>query len=128
MATAYYELLAAEDVDWGVDTSTKRNPSGGTLTTTQVGIHSLAVGQVEVTATWNPDSIANGSSASTTVTVSGAALGDYAIVSFSLDLSGLTLSAYVSAANTVTVVLSNLTGAAVNLASGTVSVLVFKSR
>ena len=128
MSTAYYELLAQEDLDVGVDTSTKRNPSGGTLTTTQVGIHSLAVGQVEVTATWNPDSIANGASASTTVTVSGAALGDYAVASFSLDLSGLTLSAYVSATNTVTVVLSNLTGAAVNLASGTVSVLVFKSR
>lgn len=128
MATAYYELLCQQDVDWGTDVTTKRNPGGGTLVATQVGIHSFAVGQAETTATWDPDSISNGSSTSTAVTVSGASLGDYAVASFSLSLQGLGLSAYVSAANTVTVVLSNLTGAAVNLASGTLSVLVLKSR
>ena len=38
------------------------------------------------------------------------------------------LSGYVSAANTVTVTLYNNTGGAVNLASGTVKCLVFKTR
>lgn len=127
MATAYYERIVQEDIDVGVSATSKRNPGGGTLTATQVGIHTLAVGQAEVTTTWDPSSVSAGSSTSTTVTVSGASLGDYALASFSLSLSGLTMTCYVSAANTVTVVLANLTGSAVNLSSGTLSVLVLKS-
>jgi len=128
MATDYYEKLGQEDINTGTGTFTSRNPAGGTLASTQVGIHSWAVGQLETTATWNPASISAALSVTTTVTVTGAALGDYAIASFSLSLSGLTLTAYVSAANTVTVVLANNTAAAVDLASGTLSVLVFQSR
>ena len=60
--------------------------------------------------------------------VSRAALGDFVLYSFSLALSGLMLNGYVSAANTVTVVLFNPTGASVDLASGTVKVLVFSTR
>ncbi len=127
MAIAYYELLGQEDLSVGITTFVKRNPGGGSLTATQVGIHTLAVGQVATSATWDPSSVAAGGTQSTTVTVSGAALGDFALASFSLDLSGLTLSSYVSATNTVTVVLTNLTGAAVNLSSGTLRVLVLKS-
>jgi hypothetical protein len=73
---------------------------------------------------WDPSNLANGASETTTVTVAGAALGNYVQVSFSLDLQGLTLTGYVSAANTVTVVLSNATGGAINLASGMVKVRV----
>lgn len=128
MSIAYFERLCQEDIDAGVDVTSKRNPGGGTLTATQVGIHTFSVGQLKTDTTWDPASIASGGSVSTTATVAGAALGDFALASFSLNLAGLTLSAYVSATNTVTVVLSNLTGAAVNLTSGTLSVLVFKSR
>lgn len=128
MSIAYYERLVQEDLNVGTGTTTKRNPGGGTLAATQVGIHTLAVGQAETEATWDPSSIAAGSSTSTTVTVAGAALGDYVLASFSLSLQGLLMTAYVSAANTVTVVLGNLTGAAVDLSSGTLSVLVLKSR
>jgi len=120
--------LCQEDLDVGVDTTTKRNPGGGTLAATQVGIHTFAVGQAMASTTWDPASVSAGSKVSTTVTVSGAALGDFAIASFSLDIQELTMTANVSAANTVEVVLANLTGSAVNLASGTLSVLVFKSR
>ena len=127
MSIAYFERVCQQDIDTGVSTGTKRNPGGGTLTTTQVGIHTLAVGQAGATATWDPASLASGSSVSTTVTVSGAALGDFVLASFSLSLSGLTLSAYVSAANTVTVVIGNHTGTAVDIASGTLKVLVLKS-
>lgn len=77
-------------------------------------------------ATWNPANIAAGSSTSVAVTVSGAALGDFALASFSLDLSGCALSAYISAADTVTVVLFNPTVAAVDLAEGTLTVRVQK--
>jgi hypothetical protein len=128
MTTHYYEKAVQEDIDFGTGTATVRNPGGGTLTGTQVGIHSLAVGQKEWTDTWDPGSIASGAEEAKEVTVTDAALGDYAIASFSLDVADLTLDANVTAANTVTCVLTNNTGAAVDLSSGTISVLVFKSR
>lgn len=76
-------------------------------------------------ATYNPPSIAPGASVTTTVTVTGAIMGNYAVPSFSLDLAGLTLTAYVSAPNTVTCVFANLTSGAVDLASGTLAVKTF---
>lgn len=76
--------------------------------------------------TWDPANIASGASTTTTITVSGAVLGDFVIASFSLDQAGCVLSAYVSAADTVTVVLFNATAGAVNLASGTLYARVLK--
>lgn len=74
--------------------------------------------------TWDPPSVGSGASTSTTVTVAGAALGNYVSVSFSLDLQGMNLTGSVSAADTVTVVLANLTGGAVDLGSGILTVVV----
>jgi hypothetical protein len=74
------------------------------------------------TATWDPASVANAAQTTTTVTLTGANVGDPVSVRFSLDLQGLILTAYVSSANTVTVVLANLTGGAINLGSGTLTV------
>ena len=128
MSVAYFERLVTEDLDRGTGTVAKRNPGGGSLVGTQVGIHSFALGTAATSTTWDPGSIANGGSATTTVTISGANLGDFSMASFSLGLQGLSLSSYISAANTVTVVLSNLTGAAVDLSSGTLRVLVLQSR
>lgn len=72
--------------------------------------------------------VVDGARASTTVTVTGAALGDYVVgVSLSIDVAGGVLHGYVSAANTVTVVLLNETGADLNLASGTLRVRVRKA-
>jgi len=76
--------------------------------------------------TWNPGSIADGDEEAKEVTVTGAALGDYAVASFSLDVADLTLDAQVTAANTVTCVLANNTGGAIDLGSGTIRVLVFR--
>ena len=78
------------------------------------------------TATWDPPSILNNASAATTLSVPGAALGDMVNVSFSLALGGLSLTAQVSAADTVEVRLTNNTGLAVDLASGTIRAQVFK--
>lgn len=75
-------------------------------------------------ATYDPPSIADSSSAITPVTVVGAALNDYVTAAFSLDLQGLVLTAYISAPDTATVVFSNLTGAPVDLGSGTITVWV----
>lgn len=76
---------------------------------------------------WNPGGISSGSQASTTVTVTGAALGNFVKAAFSSTVSPLTLSAYVSDANTVTVVLSNNSGGTITPASGTVDVSVTKT-
>jgi hypothetical protein len=72
--------------------------------------------------TWDPASVSSGSSVTTTVTVSGAQIGQYVRVGFSLTLQGLQLTGYVSAVDTVTVVLSNLTGAPIDLGSGILQV------
>jgi len=78
-------------------------------------------------ATYDPPSLADGAGTTTTVTVTGAALGDFVTgVSFSLDLQGITLSAYVSAANTVAVRFQNESGGTLDLASGTLRVRVAK--
>lgn len=77
-------------------------------------------------ATWDAASIADGDEVVTEVTVTGAALGDFAIASFSIDVADLTLAAAVTAANTVTVQLLNNTGGAIDLASGTVYARVIK--
>lgn len=127
-AVNYYETLKQEDLDVGVGTTTKRNPGGGTLAATQVGIHTFGQGQQAVTQTWDPGSVILGTPTSTTVTVQGASVGDYVLVSFSLALGGLQLWGEVTTANTVTVYLANPTSAAVDLASGTLKVLVLKSR
>lgn len=75
--------------------------------------------------TWNPPSVADKASTSTTVTVTGAALGNYVQPSFSLDLQGMQLTGNISSANTATVVLSNLTGGALDLGSGTLKVRIY---
>lgn len=63
----------------------------------------------------------------TTVTIAGAAVGDVALVSPSAALeAGLSLYAYVSAADTVTVVAVNATSGTVNPASNTFNVIVIK--
>lgn len=75
--------------------------------------------------TYDPPSIAVGASTTTTVTVTGAIKGQFVVPSFSLDLTGITLTAYVSSANTVTFVLANLTAAPVDLPQGTIAARVF---
>lgn len=69
---------------------------------------------------WDPSSVAMGASTSTTISAPGAALGNFVQVSFSLDLQGMSLTGYVSAADTVTAVLQNNTGGSLDLGSGTV--------
>lgn len=76
-------------------------------------------------ATYNPTSLVDGAGATTTVTVTGAVLGDYvAGVSFSLDLQGILLTGYVSAADTVSVRFQNETTGTIDLGSGTIRALV----
>jgi hypothetical protein len=128
MASLHLDTIKTEDFDLGAGTVLKRNPGGGTMQGTQVGIHSFAIGQAQVTASWTPGSIAPGIEASTTVTVYGAALGGFAIASLSSNPGGLCETAAVSARNSATVTLANVTGGVVTLDSVTVGVLILKSR
>lgn len=119
-----YELIVAEDLNTGVGTATVDLPTGGTATGHQVNLTTLGI---VATATWSPGSIAAGASATTTVTVPGVALGDLAMASYSAALqAGLTITAHVSAANTVTVVIHNTTaGPLTPTAASTVRVVGF---
>ena len=80
---------------------------------------------VTVVCTMDLASISTGSRGTDTIAVPGVAVGDIVLgVSFGVDVAGLNVEAYVSAANVVTVVAVNNTGSPVDLASTTVRVLV----
>lgn len=78
--------------------------------------------------TYDAASLVDGAGATTTVTVTGAALGDFVFgVSMGVDLQGITTTAYVSAADTVSVRFQNESGGPIDLASTTLRVLVRKA-
>lgn len=78
-------------------------------------------------ATYDPPSLADGDGGTTTVTVTGATTGERAFATFSNDLSGIILHAWVSSADTVSVRFQNETGGVVDLASGTLRAYVIKN-
>lgn len=87
----------------------------------------LQQGGLVGSTTWDAGSIDDGNEEAKEITVAGAALGDFVIgVSLSVDVADLVLNAQVTAANTVTAILANNTGGAVDLASATVRVVVMK--
>lgn len=74
---------------------------------------------IPFTATVDPGSAAAGAEVSGTITVTGAALGDFVELAPGVDLQTLLLSATVISADTVEWVLNNETGGVVDLASST---------
>jgi len=66
---------------------------------------------------YDAPSIADGASLARDITVVGAELGDWAFVAPALDILDISISATVTAADTVTMVLTNNTGGAVDLPS-----------
>ena len=83
-----------------------------------------AINKAEKSASvvYDPPSIAAGATASTTVTLTGAVLGDLVVASVNRSLAGMNMWAYVSAVDTVTVVFKNETAAAIDLLSLTIKV------
>lgn len=77
--------------------------------------------------TYDPPSLIDGAIDTTTVTVTNAALGDWCIASFSLDLQGIELVAEVTGTNTVTCKFINRTGGTLDIGNGTLRAMVFKS-
>lgn len=81
-------------------------------------------GVLVASATLDVASLADGVGATATVTVPGALLGDFAFVSMGLDTQGITVTAYVSAANVVSARFQNESGATVDLVSTTIRAFV----
>jgi hypothetical protein len=80
-----------------------------------------------VTCTMNAGSLINGAGETDDITVPGVALGDMVIgASLGVDLVGLTVTGYVSAANTVKFRIQNESEATVDLASTTMKLVVVR--
>jgi hypothetical protein len=78
-----------------------------------------------VTCTLDVGSLVDGAGTSDTITIPGVALGDIVLgISFGVSLAGLTVTGYVSAADTVTLRIQNESTSPVDLASTTVDVIV----
>lgn len=78
-----------------------------------------------VTATLDAGSLVDGAGESDTVAVPGVVLGDMVIaVAVAVSLVGMSVTAYVSAADVVTVRIQNESGSTVDLASATIKILV----
>lgn len=81
-----------------------------------------------VRATLNADSLVDGAGDTDTVAVPGVALGDMVLsASLAVDVAGLIVTAYVSAADTVSIRFQNETGGTVDLASATLRLVVVRS-
>lgn len=110
----------------GTGTHTRRNcvksDNAGVITGRFTDINPGLPGSVA----YDPPALVDGAGTSTTVTVSGAVLGDFAVASFNPSVAGLTVTADVTAADTVTVRLQNESGGALDLAAGTLRVKVFQ--
>lgn len=98
---------------------------------TNANFSSDGVYPLQASTTWNPGSIADGTSESINVTVTGAAVGDSVDAAFPMIVggsgqNGMQISGSVYAENTVKVTISNASGGAVDLDSGTLVVKVTK--
>ena len=81
-----------------------------------------------VKATLDAGSLSDGTGETDDVTVPGVALGDMVLAaSLGVDLVGLTVTGYVSAANTVKFRIQNESGSTVDLASSTLRIVIARS-
>ena len=83
-------------------------------------------GGVFGSATLNPTNLADGAGETLTASIPGAAVGDFVLVAPGVNLAGITVTAWVSAADTVSVRVQNESGGALDLASSTWRIAVLK--
>ncbi len=111
-----------------------KHTTGGALTEVMVGnffdissdvlavYNTSRAGILTGSATYDTASLADAAGATTTITVTGAALGDFVKVSLGVDLAGISVTGYVSATDTVAIRIQNESGGTLDLASTTVAV------
>jgi hypothetical protein len=123
---AFIRVITAETADGLVNLGygTDADYWGKSLNIDVTGVASTVLTGSE---TWDAASIADGAEEMEEVSVVGAAMGDYAIATINSDTLDGILSAHVTAEDTVTIVVANNTGGAIDLASGTLEVMVFKA-
>lgn len=130
--TAVYNvLLSGNQAEDGIDIQHAKDltigPNIGTVTRGNNERVNEAQTALVATSIWNPSEIAEDAITSTTVMVSGAAIGDAVSVGFNTaGANDILLSAHVQAVDTVRVILLNKTGAILNLPNGTLTVHVWK--
>lgn len=91
--------------------------------------HAMEPRPLTFSKTYDPASLIDGAGATTTVTLSsGVSMGDYCLASFGVDLQGITVNCYISAANVASVRFQNESGGTLDLASSTLRVLVFRKQ
>jgi len=87
-------------------------------------IRAVLAGVISGSAVYDAANLIDAAGVTTTVTATGAALGDFVLVAHSVDLAGISVTGYVSAADTVTVRFQSESGGAIDLASGIIRVRV----
>jgi hypothetical protein len=118
--------VASEDIDSNKNPINKELRAAASLVVDEVNLLRDDVIGI-ASQTWDPASMANATGlTSPNFTVTGAAFGDIVHPIAPYTLAGVTATAYVSAANTAVIRLHNGTGAAVNLVSGSWSVMVLR--
>lgn len=125
------ETWMAEDLEYGVEATTKTHPSGGTLNGTQISISSLSTcgpAGYAPAKLWTPGTVAAGAQVTEMLDAPGAAVGDKVLAALDSLVDPLILVGCVLAPNEVTVILANLTGASVTVSEGTLSAVVLHHR
>lgn len=124
-ATQYIEVLTIGTLAVNDDFTVGGN-SIGTGTLVQTGSITSAAGLDGSTLTltgtsfvWDPGSLNDGTQTASSVTVSGSAFGDAVIVGAGIDVQDILVSATVTAADTVTVVIQNETAGTIDLGTST---------
>ena len=95
------------------------------MCSTPYAVNPLVIGNVSLgvrfaSVTYDPPSLADGAGVTQSMTVTGAEIGGFVEISFSQNLSGITLTAWVSAANTVSVRFQNESGGVLDIPSGVI--------
>lgn len=109
---------------WIDSTSRLRIKSSAPVLDTDGAVVSL---DLSASTIYDPPNLVDGAGTTTTITVAGAVLGDIALAGFNKDLQGISMTAYVSSANTVSIRFQNESGGTLDLASGTLTVKVIKA-
>ena len=125
MVTGYVQASGLVDVRFQNETTTTIDLASTTIRVRVIPVLMTAMvpaiydlpGVLNATTTFNYADGADGVGENKTITVTGAALGDFAIAALAADLGGITASCYVSAADTVTVRFQNESGGVVTIGS-----------
>lgn len=116
---SHFELYSVEGNTSPFDTASP-TPTTGDRWLYQAGRGYLTF-NLAGSGNYDPPSLTNGTSATQTFSLLGAALGDIITTSFSNDLQGVTTSSWVSSYGIVSIRFTNNTGGTIDLASGTVN-------